>query len=654
MKRECNNMNQKQRFLGRQGFSLVELLITVGIMGFVGVGVTQIISDSNKIFTNSFNKLSTYFDEQIFFKELVKHVEGSYVGRNSIIECTGNNSFKSDIGDYVEDDFEGNAFTQNIELKNVGDNLAFPYVEERTLGTFGDTAVNDYLNSVTTLEQLEFQKELWDKISGSIPPAQMDELDDLIAEQQANVDAFEMDDNNFELSSLNVLRFKINDLVLISTIAGSEIAGLYKVKAVDKENLKLTLGASELPSTFSSLGGCRIGSDSAKKIETIVTTAASMGAAASSTVVISKLNFIEYEVVASQKPSNELRDFLVSFHTLDGKQEKARIKNFRVFKADTKWHRLSPDSALMVAGEFKADIFMERDVLTHTGQITEKSEAVASYSLKPSTRSNFDIATSPRSSSPIVPSAVVDISVLFNGKVCEKMDCTGTNDIRNITEYPDQFFQVSASLTDSFSDVSFSISGTGLECWGAMSNSSTIEFNEASGLYVFKQMAGNTGSVVLSKSTGAATGRSFGATCHFKQTASYPTWTDGNFVGGYNAGTAPEIEVKMSYYDFNSGSVVNKIVAKEEIPIYTKDIELALPADPFFCMAASGFIKSPTFSHPNRTVPIIRAHACDYGSGFEQCLDHSSPHPPLQKVQYGPKIRKAGDSTAEYLEKTCI
>lgn len=644
-------MDQKKRLLGNQGFSLAELLITVGIMAFVGVGVTQIISDSNKIFTNSFAKLSTYFDEQIFFKELVKHIEGSYIGRDSIIECTGDNSIKSDIGTYVADDFEGNAFTQNIELKTVGDSIAFPYVEERTLGTFEDAAVNDYLNSVTTLEQLQFQKKLWSKISASIPPAQMDDLDDLIAEQQDNVDAFEMDNDNFQLSSLNVLRFKVNDLVLISTIAGSHIAGLYKVKAIDKDNLILTLGASELPSTFSGLGGCEIGTDSAMEIETIVTTAASMGAAASSTVVISKLNFIEYEVVASEKASDELNNFLISFHSLEGKREKARIKNFRIFKADTKWHRLSPDSALMVAGEFRADIFMERDVLTHTGKITEKSEAVASYALKPSTRANYDIATSPRSSSPIVPSAVVDISVLFNGKVCEKMDCTGTNDIRRLTEYPDQFFQVSASLTDSFADVSFAISGNGLECWGAIANSSTIEFNETTGLYIFKQMAGKTGSVVLSKNPGAATGRSFGATCHFQQTATYPTWTDGNFVGGYDGATAPEIEVKMSYYDFNSGSVVNKIVAKEEIPIYTKDIELDTTAVPFGC-TTSGGVTFPSLSHPDRTAPIIRAHACDYGSGFGPCPPiHPSP---LQKVQYGPKIRKNGDASAERLEKTCI
>ena len=68
---------------------------------------------------------------------------------------------------------------------------------------------------------------------------------------------------------------------------------------------------------------------------------------------------------------------------------------------------------------------------THTGLIDDLSEGVALYSLRPSTRANYDIATFPRSSSPIKPTATVNFSPLFPGYVCSNLtddDCYGAGE----------------------------------------------------------------------------------------------------------------------------------------------------------------------------------------------------------------------------------
>lgn len=653
-------MSVFRRIFNRRGFSLIEMLITAGILGFVAVGVTQIITDSNKIFTNSFTKLTTYFDEQIFFKELTKQIELSYVVKGGLFNCSGNKTLVSDIGEYggtPSDDFDESAYeapeknsetvydqtpgVQFIKLKNVGNSLAFPYVEERTIGTFDGSMVNDYLNAITALEQLSLQKKMWTDIADAVTPTQMADLDNLIAEQEANIENFSMDNDDFTLSILNPRRFQKDDVLLVSTITGSTISGLYKVKSVDKDNLKITLAATDIPSSFATASGCELDTDSVMDITSIITTAASMGAAASSTVILQKLRFIEYEVTAPEKSSSDHNDFLISFHNLAGKKEQARVKNFEEIRILTTWYRLSDDDALMLAGEYKAKISLSRYVLTHTGLINEKSDAVGVYSLKPSTRSNYDIATSPRSSSPIVPGAAVNVSVLIPGKVCDQLDCTGEP---GLPEYADQFFQITAALKDSFSDVTFVATATGLECWGAMGGAATMRYDEDRDLFIFKRSAGTSGTVVLSKNPGAAAGRAFAATCHFKRDVS------GVFEGGYNKDNLPQLEISMSYYDFNSGSVVNKLLGQETVPIYTEDNVLSNADPASYLCTNSGTITYPRPYHASVSVPIIRATRCKYGAGpAVPCVDGQAG---LTEVVYHPRINIG--SGPEVLSKTCI
>lgn len=623
--------------IGNRGFSLSELLITAGLLGFISVGVIQVIQDSNKVFTNSFTKLSTYFDQQIFFKELTKHIENSYVVKGGVFKCNGARTLSSKVPSIIS---PNNPLTKEYTLKNQGDSLSFPFVATKTIGTFEDNSVMGFLNANSSLNQLLLQKELFENMpEGSITEGELDDLNELIGQQEKLIEEFEIKEDKgsggFVINVLHGERLQENDIVLLSTLASSKLAGLYRVVEVGKENMKVRLEVESLPSSFEDV--CEFDNDE-KTITDLITSAASMGASASTTFSVSKLIFVQYEVVSSAGNSSGKPDFLISYHSLDGKQEKARIKNLKEFVVKTKWTTKSSEDALLLAGDFHADISLDRLMKTHTGLIDDLSEGVALYSLRPSTRANYDIATFPRSSSPIKPTATVNFSPLFPGYVCSNLtdeNCYGAGE--DAVGVADQFFVVSAFLNDSFMDVSFSIksNGEGLECWDGLTDSGDMvppdKNTNTRGVWVFKKKAARKGTIALSRNVGSEVGRSYMATCHFKRKKD-----SDDYKGGYkHKSPVPKVEVYMSYHDINSGSTANTLVSKKSIGVYANDSPTTVEfgnGDP--CTG------SPKTFVDGKTGPALRIAACMRGSdwvvGSESCQDG-------EKVRFRPKVSDGKD-----------
>ena len=182
-----------------------------------------------------------------------------------------------------------------------------------------------FLNANSSLNQLLLQKELFENMpEGSITDGELDDLNELIGQQEKLIEEFEIKEDKgsggFVINVLHGERLQENDIVLLSTLASSKLAGLYRVVEVGKENMKIRLEVESLPSSFEDV--CEFDNDE-KTITDLITSAASMGASASTTFSVSKLIFVQYEVVSSAGNSSGKPDFfnfvsLVRWETREG------------------------------------------------------------------------------------------------------------------------------------------------------------------------------------------------------------------------------------------------------------------------------------------------------------------------------------------------
>ena len=117
--------------IGNRGFSLSELLITAGLLGFISVGVIQVIQDSNKVFTNSFTKLSTYFDQQIFLKSSQSILKIVTLSKEGFLNVMGRELYRPKFHLLFRQII---LLLKSIPLKNQGDSLSFPLSQQKQLG----------------------------------------------------------------------------------------------------------------------------------------------------------------------------------------------------------------------------------------------------------------------------------------------------------------------------------------------------------------------------------------------------------------------------------------------------------------------------------------------------------------------------------------
>ena len=652
--------------VNKRGFSVVELIIAAGIMSFIGLGVMQVIQDSDAIFTNSFRKLNNFFDESIFFKEMAKHVGKSKVIKGGIINCDGVDALSSDSDSYNN---------KVYRLRNRDDRLAFVFAESVTYGTFDGNAVFSYLEALTTLKELLAQKEIWDKMRSTVSDVEYENLEAQIERAEEDVDGFELSEDNFNLNILDSGRFQAKDRIIVSTIAGPNIAGIYRVNSVDTSAGTINLSHDDFPSSFTD---CNTPSALNKTIEEIVVSAADLGAIASSSVILTKLRFVDYAAVQAKNPRNTLPDLLISFHDEEGVKEKARIPNLKSLEVRSSWTKTSSATAIQLSGKYRADINYVRLVKTTSERmVEEESNSTVYYDLNSSTRANFDIATSPRSSSPIPPKASGKVSDFYPGVVCGQSSFPNCN---TVPQYAEQFFKVTARLTESTADVSFSVSAPGLECWGPLPKdpstpSGGVAFNNTTGLYVFDKKSAKSGDVTLSKDFTDTSSRTFEANCHFARVDDndwagrgpadrpynpnydiHPRDFKEDFIGGFSAGDSPvKLTITMAYYDFNSGSMKNKAIQYPLIKPYFGE-ELSLQTGTGTCLT-NGVIVDPLFTYADGNAPSMSSKAmgptngsCRTASGWEACAGITSG---LIEVRWYPLVNTNSDPALEQYSVTC-
>lgn len=635
--------NKKSILKNQMGMSLVEVVITSAVMVVISMAAMQVISDSNSIFTKSMDVVSGHYDEQIFFKNLIKHLENSSIIRGGIIACE-NDSLKSDQGAAV-----GISVEDNIILKDVGQTLSFIWRETSTFGIFDNSTVYDYLNALTYLKELENQKNLWDKMRDTVSDLEYESLEKKITDVSDKIDTFEFSSDDFSMNILDTNRFNVGDKVIIAAVVSPTYGGVYEITAIDRESNQMSFKHSDIPETFKNLETCSITDN--KEIKDIIMSASSHGAIAGSSVKVTKLVFVEYKVMDPEQNRNERPDFVVSYHSLDGENTKMRIPMFHHMKIYGVWRRLSTGSTLNLSGDYSGTLELKRKQSSHNGMLDVTSRGQVTYAIEASTRSNFDVSTSPRSSDPIAPSAAPDVGPIYPGIICDDF----TSCERKYSEYPEQFFRVSASLTDNSVDVSFTVEGQsgGLECWGSLNDESSVQYDEDTKQYRFLKSSGQIGQVTLTKDYKSSATRTFEANCHFKRVESNKK----AFEAGYKPKDvqATKVRIKMSYYDFNSSTMKNQTIGVKTVPIYTGQ-KITPPEDGsckkpgFYSLEYDSFNFSD--SAMAATKPIFRTMCCKNGvdctddGNFNLCIkdDLGNYTTNIQKVRFYPKFNMSSNN----------
>ena len=502
--------NKKSILKNQMGMSLVEVVITSAVMVVISMAAMQVISDSNSIFTKSMDVVSGHYDEQIFFKNLIKHLENSSIIRGGIIACE-NDSLKSDQGAAV-----GISVEDNIILKDVGQTLSFIWRETSTFGIFDNSTVYDYLNALTYLKELENQKNLWDKMRDTVSDLEYESLEKKITDVSDKIDTFEFSSDDFSMNILDTNRFNVGDKVIIAAVVSPTYGGVYEITAIDRESNQMSFKHSDIPETFKNLETCSITDN--KEIKDIIMSASSHGAIAGSSVKVTKLVFVEYKVMDPEQNRNERPDFVVSYHSLDGENTKMRIPMFHHMKIDGVWRRLSTGSTLNLSGDYSGTLELKRKQSSHNGMLDVTSRGQVTYAIE-ARRDRTLMSPLALALRTLLHQVLLQMLVQFIQELFVMILLVVKENIPNTRS---SFFRVSASLTDNSVDVSFTVEGQsgGLECWGSLNDESSVQYDEDTKQYRFLKSSGQIGQVTLTKDYKSSATRTFEANCHFKRVES--------------------------------------------------------------------------------------------------------------------------------------
>ncbi|MBL6991665.1 MAG: prepilin-type N-terminal cleavage/methylation domain-containing protein [Bacteriovoracaceae bacterium] len=324
----------------RSGFSLLEVMISVGIMSGIMMGITEMLVNPNKHSSEMVERISAQQDLTYGVLGLVGQIESSMLMKTGIIDC-------SDA-----------AFVLSANLRPNDDKFTISAAEAATGNLELAIAYYDFV----------------DNASRGVLAA------DGVTDTEAS--------NTFSVTTPN--KFKVGDPVVVSFVHNIGQGGLFVIS--DKVGGKIKLDAFAVTTNTP----CKASSTALSVAELIFNAGTELPQA----FRIFRVRFVTYST-ESYRQYYRLKKKLYPNRNRNGAETRIVFQNFDSLSIEEHW---APDANNTLSGNFLADITVKatKSVLDRDREQTVAT--TASYRFESSLRSNYEAATGIKLPPVITPS----------------------------------------------------------------------------------------------------------------------------------------------------------------------------------------------------------------------------------------------------------
>ncbi|MDA9189541.1 hypothetical protein N9O57_01025 [bacterium] len=413
-------MELKKLISGPKGLSLIETMMSVGLLGGILLAANYFMSKPEQDFQDIQNKFTAMNDENFLLKSLERKISGSYILKGGIFSCEEKTTtLSSQIENY-----QGPLIT----LDKANDSFSLITAKNKDVGVYQIESLGEYNNLVVQINYFKDQIKL--KLNGrsksSLDPttdaaiiAMINRYEIAMEDAQDKMDAISLDPTGeTRIGVMNPGFYLPGNLIMISKLNDPGMAGLYYVTKVDA-NLS-SISVEEAGRVSLDHFNCEVKGQ--QMVGTIVRSSARDLSLGTTSFNVSIIEASKYYI---EEFNDEFGRLMLDTYPHNGKMRTQLVETrLKKLTFQEKWEftgELSQDIEKQrhsIAGLMEAEVKLERYFLKLKQKVLTRSNIKGGYNLKSSLRMNGSVATTPRPSLPVEPEAYATVQQYLQGKKC--------------------------------------------------------------------------------------------------------------------------------------------------------------------------------------------------------------------------------------------